>query len=145
MYSREMVTGAMVMVLLAVGGCSQAQEAVEEADVQVTVDEFTADNDLIREVEVGVGGVLTVTLGSNPTTGFSWSEEAEIGNETILQQTGHEFLEPGKEGVVGAAGNEVWTFDALKKGTTVVSMEYGRPWEGGEKGVWTFELTVTVK
>ena len=133
------------MVLLAVGGCSQAQEAVEEADVQVTVDEFTADNDLIREVEVGVGGVLTVTLGSNPTTGFSWSEEAEIGNETILQQTGHEFLEPGKEGVVGAAGNEVWTFDALKKGTTVVSMEYGRPWEGGEKGVWIFNLTITVK
>jgi len=24
-------------------------------------------------------------------------------------------------------------------------MEYGRPWEGGEKGVWTFNLTVTVK
>jgi len=24
-------------------------------------------------------------------------------------------------------------------------MEYSRPWEGGEKGVWTFNLSVTVK
>ena len=35
--------------------------------------------------------------------------------------------------------------EALKKGTTSLSLEYGRPWEGGEKGVWTFELIVTVK
>ena len=147
MYARAMVTVGMVMVLVAAGGCSQTQgvSTPKDANVEVSIDEFEAENDSIKEVEVGVGGVLTVTLGSNATTGFSWSEDAVVGDAAVLKQTGHEYLEPGKEGVVGAAGNEVWTFDALKKGSTVVSMEYGRPWEGGEKGVWTFELTVTVK
>jgi inhibitor of cysteine peptidase len=147
MYARAMVTVGMVMVLVAAGGCSQTQgvSTPKDANVEVSIDEFEAENDIIKEVEVGVGGVLTVTLGSNATTGFSWSEDAVVGDAAVLKQTGHEYLEPGKEGVVGAAGNEVWTFDALKKGSTVVSMEYGRPWEGGEKGVWTFELTVTVK
>jgi inhibitor of cysteine peptidase len=147
MYARAMVTVGMVMVLVAAGGCSQTQgvSTPKDANVEVSIDEFEAENDIIKEVEVGVGGVLTVTLGSNPTTGFSWNEDAVVGAASVLKQTGQEFVEPGKEGVVGAAGKEVWTFNALKKGTTVVSMEYGRPWEGGEKGVWTFELTVTVK
>jgi hypothetical protein len=28
---------------------------------------------------------------------------------------------------------------------TIYTMEYSRPWEGGEKGEWTFTLTVIVK
>jgi len=47
--------------------------------------------------------------------------------------------------LVGAPGKEVWTFKALKKGTTKIAMEYSQPWEGGEKGGWTFNLTVVVK
>jgi inhibitor of cysteine peptidase len=62
----------------------------------------------------------------------------------VVQQTGHEFVSPEKTGLVGAPGNEVWTFKALKKGTSTVTMEYSRLWEGGEKGVWTFNLTVVV-
>ena len=47
--------------------------------------------------------------------------------------------------IAGTPGQEVWTFEALKKGSSTVSLEYDRPWEGGEKGEWTFELTVVVK
>ena len=46
---------------------------------------------------------------------------------------------------VGGAGKEIWTFKALKKGTSTVSMEYSRPGEGGEKGHWTFVAAVIVK
>ena len=46
---------------------------------------------------------------------------------------------------VGAAGKEVWTFEAIKKGTTKVRMEYSQPWEGGLKAEWTYTLTVTVE
>jgi predicted secreted protein len=63
----------------------------------------------------------------------------------VVQQTASEYVAPETQGLVGASGNQVWTFEALQKGTTSLTMEYGRPWEGGEKGVWTFELTVTVK
>ncbi|MCK4963826.1 MAG: protease inhibitor I42 family protein, partial [Dehalococcoidia bacterium] len=38
-----------------------------------------------------------------------------------------------------------WTFKALKKGTSEISMEYRRPWEQGVQPAETFVLTVLVK
>jgi inhibitor of cysteine peptidase len=147
MNTKVTVTAAMVTVLVVAGACSPASgaSAAKEANIEVSIDEFTNTQHIAREIEVPDGGVLTVSLGSNPTTGFSWTETAQIGDPTVLQQSESNFLPPENEGLVGASGTQVWTFTALKKGTSTISMEYGRPWEGGEKGVWTFELTVTVK
>jgi inhibitor of cysteine peptidase len=86
-----------------------------------------------------------VTLWSNQTTGFKWSGSAMIGNQTIVQQTDHKYVAPEAKEVVGAAGNEVWTFKAVKAGTTTVSMEYSQPWEGGQKDAFGFFLTVNVR
>ena len=96
---------------------------------------------------MAVGDSFTVTLCSNPTTGFMWSESAQISDQTVLQQTDHQLVMPESEPPPppGTPGQEVWTFQALNKGETTVSMEYSRPWEGGEKGNWTFALTVVVK
>ncbi|MFX1270006.1 MAG: protease inhibitor I42 family protein, partial [Promethearchaeota archaeon] len=84
-----------------------------------------------------------ITLCSNHTTGFQWSE-ARIGDETLVEEVSHEFVPPNGQ-TVGAAGKEVWTFKALKEGRTTISMEYSQPWEGGTKAEWTFELTVEVE
>jgi inhibitor of cysteine peptidase len=113
--------------------------------VEVSCDDFGNQQHMSKQMEVAAGDSFTVTLCSNATTGFKWSESAQIGDQTIVQQTGHEFVAPDAKGLVGAPGKEVWTFKALKKGTSTISMEYSRPWEGGEKGTWTFNLTVTVK
>jgi len=140
---------AKLVLLCAVGVLSlflfACAPAARQASVEVSCDDFSQQNYITRQVEVGAGGTLTVTLCSNQTTGFAWSETAQISDQSVLQQTDHRFVSPEAEGVVGAAGKEVWTFNALKKGTSTVSVEYSRPWEGGEKGVWTFNLTVTVK
>lgn len=112
--------------------------------VNATCDDFTNQSHISKQMSVTAGNTFTVTLCSNATTGFKWSESAQIGDQTVVQQTGHEFVAPGNTGVVGAPGNEVWTFKALKKGTRTINMEYGRPWAGGEKGVWTFSVAVTV-
>jgi inhibitor of cysteine peptidase len=120
-------------------GCSTEQPAVE-----ISCDDFTADNHISRDIEVSVGDSFTVTLCSNPTTGFEWGE-AEISDQAVVKQTANEFVAPEDTGVVGAPGVEVWTFEALKKGNSTVSVSYDRPWEGGEKGAWTFTLDVTVK
>lgn len=113
--------------------------------VEVSCDDFGKQQHISKEVQVTAGDSFTVTLCSNATTGFKWSEPAQISDQTVLQQTGHEFVAPEAKGVVGAARKEVWTFKALKKGTSTVSLEYSRPWEGGENGEWTFNLTVVVK
>ena len=147
MKAKATVTAVMVTLLLTVVGCTRAVGAspAQEAGIEVTIDEFMDANHIVRQVEVAQGGVLMVSLGSNPSTGFSWTENAEIADTAVLRLTGGSFVAPEGEGMVGASGNQTWTFEALEKGTTSINMEYGRPWEGGEKGVWTFELTVTVK
>jgi len=133
--------GIVVVVLLSLVACSSA---AEQAQVSVDIDDFMEQKHISKEVEVAVDGSLTVTLGSNQTTGFKW-ELAEITDESVLEYVDDEYVPPEDTGVVGAGGKEIWTFKALKKGTTEVSMEYSRPWEGGEKAEWTFVLTVVVK
>ena len=113
--------------------------------VEVSCDDFGAQPHISKQINVAADNTFTVTLCSNRTTGFQWSESAQISDQTVVQQTGHEFIAPDTTGMVGAPGNEVWTFKALKKGTSTIDLEYSRPWEGGEKGEWTFNLTVIVK
>ena len=136
----------LVCIMVAISLClSACLPAAKQVSVEVSCDDFMRANHISQEVEVAVDGSLTVTLCSNPTTGFQWVESAQISDQTVLQQTDHKFVPPEETGVAGAAGKEIWTFQALKKGTSTISMEYSRPWEGGEKGEWTFVLTVTVK
>ena len=142
MKSKLILVCAVVAISLCLSACLPA---AKQASVDVSCDDFMRANHISQEAEVAVDGSLTVTLCSNPTTGFQWVESAEISDQTVLQQTDHKFVPPEETGVAGAAGKEIWTFQALKKGTATISMEYSRPWEGGEKGEWTFNLTVTVK
>ncbi|MBC8476991.1 MAG: DUF4382 domain-containing protein [Dehalococcoidia bacterium] len=117
-----------------------------EVFLEVSCDELSSENHTSREAEVSVSGLLKVTLCSNPTTGFQWSETANISDTAILEQVSHKYVPPqSAQPQAGASGQEVWVFRALEAGTTTVYMEYSRPWQGGEKGVWTFELTVTVE
>jgi len=134
--------GAVAAILLLLLACSPTSRQVS---LEASCDDFADSNYISKQIEVAAGDSFTVTLCSNPTTGFTWPESAQISDQTVLQQTAHEFISPGEEGLVGAAGEDVWTFKALKKGTSTISTDYSRPWEGGEKGVWTFSLTVVVK
>jgi len=142
MKSKLILVCAVAAALLCLCACSP-----KPASVEVSCDDFMKLQHISQEVEVPVGDSFTVTLCSNPTTGFQWSESAQIDDQTVLQQADHKFISPQSEPPPppGTPGQEVWTFQALKKGKTTVSMEYSRPWEGGEKGTWTFVLTVIVK
>jgi predicted secreted protein len=112
--------------------------------VEISCDEFTENpNSIIRnEFQVEVGDKITVKLCSNPTTGFQW--DYETTTENILKEEDHDF-EESEGDTVGAASIEVWTFEAVEKGTTEVLMEYSQPWEGGLKAEWTYTMTVTVE
>lgn len=148
MEKKFVLIATMAVIVLSLGACSSTVEQLPPklVSVEVSIDDFMNVNAISSEVEVAKGGMVGVILGSNQTTGFQWSEQAEIGDTTILEQTSHKYVSPEVDTqVVGAAGKEEWIFKALKSGTTTVTMEYSRPWEGGEKGVWKFNLTITVK
>jgi len=97
-----------------------------------------------QATEMAVGGTLTVTLESNPTTGFEWAL-VTITDETVLEEEGHAFMAPDAEAPLGTGGEEVWTFKALKEGESTIGMEYRRPWEQGVEPDKVFVLTVVVK
>jgi inhibitor of cysteine peptidase len=99
-----------------------------------------------KTIEISAGNSLTVTLDSNPSTGFSWVLKG-IGNESVLEQAGHEFkAAPASDPpLLGAGGKEIWTFKALNKGSSTISMEYVRSWEQNVEPQDTFALTVVVK
>ena len=146
MKPKLILTSILATVLLLLAACCPTPK---ESSILVSCDDFTNNQHISKAIEINAGDSFIVTLCSNPTTGFQWSETAQIGDPAVLEQTSHEFRAPEAGGdkppATGTAGEEFWTFKALKKGTTEVSMEYSRPWEGGEKGEWTFNLTVTVK
>ncbi len=135
------VLGILAVMSLSLFACASAAAA---ESVEISIDDFSNQKDISREITVSAGDSFKVSLESNATTGFSWPEQAQISDVAVLEQTNHEYIEPESD-LVGAPGQEVWTFKALKKGTATISMDYSRPWEGGEKSVQTVTITVTVK
>ena len=131
--------------VLFAAACTQEYPHPGEARLEVSCHEFIEQNHISKELEVPVGGTLRVTLCSNPTTGFVWSQIAEISNPVVLEQIDHQFVSPEGKNIVGSAGQEIWTFKPLKPGTSTVSMNCSPLRERTEKSEWKFVLTVTVK
>ena len=144
MKSKLILICAVVAIPLTLLACSPPSKV----SVDASCDDFMKLQHISKEVKVAVDGSLTVTLCSNPSTGFQW-ESPKITDQTVLQQVDHKFEAPeytdNMPPAPGTPDKEVWTFKALKEGTSTISIEYSRPWEGGEKASWTFVLTVVVK
>lgn len=78
-------------------------------------------------IEAAVGSDVTVTLASNPTTGYSW-QLSEVPVAGLLRLIGHRFERP-ETAMLGAGGRDIWIFKAVGVGQTQGVLEYARPWE----------------
>jgi inhibitor of cysteine peptidase len=99
------------------------------------------DGQVTREL----GQVFTVTLESNPSTGYHW--EWVAGQESIIEQVGKtEFKQPETGGppLVGAGGWEIFNFKAVSRGQMILKLVYRRPWEEGVDPLKIFLLQVVV-
>ena len=142
----------LVSILLFVGGCAEEPSPpvlpvtpTPYSSISIPIEEFPNHLHIDVVMHAVVGEELVVTLGSNPTTGFQWTEFAEIGDETIIQQVSHIFVGPGIEKPPGTSGEEIWVFKALARGTTTIYLEYSRPWIEEEIGYWTVTITATIE
>jgi inhibitor of cysteine peptidase len=146
---KPMITRILLLCTLItlVAGLAACAPAPSPAAVTISCDDYMKMSArpaaISREAQTSVGSTLTVTLCSNATTGYKWLEQAQVADASIVQQADHKYNAPTSN-LVGAAGAEIWTFKALKKGTTTITNEYGQPWAGGEKSSWKFNLKVTV-
>lgn len=78
---------------------------------------------ITQSITLAVGNTLLVKLGSNYSTPYRWAPDAKIGDPSIVKQINHEFVQPTSD-ALGAPGTEVWTFSALKSGTTTITTSY---------------------
>jgi inhibitor of cysteine peptidase len=136
----------LIAALVLVNAVGADKPASEPAKIAFTEDNFRQDGAAHKEKEVtlAAGEKLSVSLGSNGTTGYSWNEKAVNSDTNVVKQLSHERITPQTR-MVGAGGTEVWTFEAVKAGNAILDFSYGRPWQGGEKGTWTLKVTVKVK
>lgn len=137
-----LILGAIAFLIYGCGGEKSART------VKIGCDEFTQNPFIIEYITINSGEDIIIELCSNPTTGFQWSENPDNTNPKILSQESHDFLIQGEEGSSlppGTPGYEIWRFTGKDPGQSQLYFEYSRNWEGGEKGVWTYTLLVTVQ
>jgi inhibitor of cysteine peptidase len=81
----------------------------------------------VQGIDATVGQPFSVSLESNPTTGYRW-ELAQPLDESILQLVQNTYQRSGPA-MPGAGGTEVWTFEPLCQGASMIALRYRRPWE----------------
>ncbi|CAD5109128.1 protease inhibitor I42 family protein [Zestomonas carbonaria] len=95
-------------------------------------------------VALKVGQTLTLSLPSNPTTGFRW--QLQDAAPSVLHSLGPEvYSTPEDAGVVGGAGESIWRFQARTPGEGRLLLVYLRPWETDVAPAKRVECQVSVK
>jgi inhibitor of cysteine peptidase len=137
----------VMLVSLAVLGCSakenrsQTAAPTTAATQPPTIEASGADDG--KDITVSVGDTLKLTLTANHSTPFWWAADTQIGDTTILQQTDHQYTASAT--TTGGPGSEIWTFRALKAGTTTITNHENSVATPGGPSLNTFTAKVTVK
>jgi predicted secreted protein len=131
------LAGLLLILILSLAGCF-----LNSHNITITVElaTFQETPNYVQNLEILLGAELTVILHSNGSTGYAWTNPAELSDPLVLEQTAHRFvIRPNPN--AGEAGHEVFTFETREKGACTVYLEYRRP-TGGETA---FTCTVNVE
>lgn len=137
----------LVVAMFSIMGCAgkaSPPPAPQVQTVEVSYNDLLNQKRVHRDIELAAGQTLRVILGANASTGYRWTEDAQISDTAVLVQTGHVAIASPTAGP-GSAGTEMWTFSADHPGSATITTTYGQPWPGGEKDAWTFTAAVTVR
>ena len=102
------------------------------------------ENDSGRTLHLERGDKFTVTLQSNPTTGYQWKFGTPPYDDTVMILHGDNYIPPQGE-LCGAPRKRSLTFLAQKSGRTGLRLIYVRPWEKDQEPANEFNLMVIVK
>ena len=103
------------------------------------------DKDNGRTLHLDRGDTFTVTLVSNPTTGFQWQFGTPPYDETVMILRGDKYISPQEQLAVGTPGKRSLSFLAEGSGRTGLRLIYVRPWEKTRPPAKEYNLMVIVK
>ena len=125
-----------VIAVLTGMGCAESSNRSEMAKPKT----YTSEDNLIR-LEVGME--FTISLDSNPTTGYSWDFSSPL-DERLIRLINSSF-QPPQTRRKGAGGKQIWTFQTVARGETEIALKYIRPWEKGIPPVNVKNFTVIIE
>lgn len=129
-----MLNRLIVFLLIVLLGLSSGVPGTDGAGPEpVTVLDAGIEN------KIPVGGIATIVLESNATTGFSWSLEP---NEYI-ELVSDDYVAPDTA-LPGAPGAQVFVFRAVKEGSTEIVLRYRRSWEPGSASAQMISIRVVI-
>ena len=77
-------------------------------------------------LNVEKGKIFTISLESNPTTGYDWINSTS--DAKYLKLVSNQFIPPISM-MPGAPGIRNFTFKAIQKGETTIILQYERHWD----------------
>jgi len=89
------------------------------------------------------GSLFTIELASNITTGYTY-EKSQVYDPEKVQLVKWAYKPPETK-LLGAAGQEIFTFKALRPGQTEIRLTYRRPWEKESAGQQTLVFKITIE
>lgn len=88
---------------------------------------YFSDLDNGRLVTPKPGDSISISLESNPTTGYSWY--VLEANDSVVSQIGEVDYKSDGTYSEGAGGIETYNFTIVGEGDTTLKLGYLRPWE----------------
>ena len=114
---RHLVRTPIVLVLALVTACGSS------------ISNVYSDSETGEEITIDSGERFEVRLESNPSTGYLWILDENSPMDLIkFESMTHEPFESAND-VVGAAGMDVFTFEAAKEGAGILRLEYIRSFD----------------
>lgn len=144
MNGRLLVTVAALLLSTVVGCHFASRNPPSTKTLQVPMKDVLTQSEISQSATLAVGNTLVVELGSNYTTPYRWTPDTKIGDPSVIKQTNHEFVQPTSD-ALGAPGTEVWTFTALKPGSTTIGTSYTSFVDKNAKPACTYTLNVKVQ
>jgi inhibitor of cysteine peptidase len=104
---------------------------------------IVTDADESGVVDLARGTLLTVSLPSNPTTGYGWQVASDSAQR--LRSTGKPVYVAPARTLPGAGGYQEFLFEAASPGDTTLVLMYKRPFEPKARPAKTFRLTASIR
>lgn len=129
-----------ILTVIVVLMCLVGLASCKRGPANWSANHVVTEADLPGRISAHVGETIAVSLASNASTGYSWhcTWQPEGALVKLAEKT-----ESSGTNMPGAGGKTHFILKAEQAGRVVVTVQYGRWWQGGEREK-PRRLTITV-
>jgi inhibitor of cysteine peptidase len=134
------VTLAVLFIAVLLAGCAPAVTPPAPTPEPTPAPAPSTYSNSGQPITVPVGVRFTISVSSNPSTGYSW----EAGFDQSLLKLVKRYT-PSSSGMIGASGVENFEFEGMRPGNTDIYLNYKRSFEPNNPSLKseTFNITIT--